>query len=52
MFYDIAKKEGFNPRPHAEGDGICFTILQKRRVSIHALTRRATANVETGCATH
>ena len=33
----------FNPRPHAEGDGSKSLIASSRfRVSIHALTRRAT----------
>ena len=32
----------FNPRPHAEGDALSFDSGTERKVSIHALTRRAT----------
>ena len=34
--------DGFNPRPHAEGDSVQCYVFFNIRVSIHALTRRAT----------
>ena len=41
----FSKQKGgcsFNPRPHAEGDEVCLVVDREIRVSIHALTRRAT----------
>ena len=35
----------FNPRPHAEGDSQELIVFTRWHVSIHALTRRATARV-------
>ena len=37
-----SKYERFNPRPHAEGDGSLNDFVVSVKVSIHALTRRAT----------
>ena len=36
----------FNPRPHAEGDIMSYPRARIMRVSIHALTRRATKNTD------
>ena len=41
----IESRVHFNPRPHEEGDGILRLMPpSKRRISIHALTRRATSS--------